>query len=604
MIEPFADALSKRILVCDGATGTMLYERGGSDATCFEELNLTDPDKIRLLHSDYIKAGVDIIQTNTFAANREKLAKHNLESKVDSINRAGVRLAKEVAQGIVYVAGTIGPIGLPLGQTSDKMATAIFEEQASSLIDEGSDLIILETFHSVERLVAAIKSIRSISSTIPIIAQMTFIEDNKEELEADIKQFVESITPLDITACGANCSVGPSHMLESVKLLSKYTKLPISAQPNAGMPKVSDDRLLYLTTPEYLLTYGKRFIKSGASIVGGCCGVTPDHIRALSKGAKALSPSRLEVKSVLLSKDNIDKEVPCATELKTNFSSKLAAKEWVQSVELLSPKGSDYRHTVRAVSKLKSKGIEFVNIPDGPRAMARMNSLSFGLILKQESKVTPIIHYTCRDRNLIGMQADILGADGLGIKDILIITGDPPKLGKYPDATAVYDFDSIGLVKLISNLNRGVDIAGSPIKGKTSIHIGVGGNPGALNIDEELRRFESKVEAGAEFCMTQPVYDNRLFEKFLKSVESFKIPILIGILPLTSHKMAEFLHNEVPGMTIPSAIRNDLSKNQDGAKDIGAKIAKETLDCFRDTVDGVYMMSPAVEIETILSILS
>lgn len=604
MTEKFRDALLKRLLVCDGAIGTMFYSKGVTINRCYEELNIIQPDLVRELHRDYIKVSADIIETNTFGANRYKLRHFGLEDKVAAINKAGISLAIDEARGGVFVAGSIGPLGIsvePYGMLTAGQARSAFAEQGQELVKGGADLILFETFHDLNELEAAITAIKSIDEKIPIIAQVAFEADGKTKYGATPAQAVSRIESLGVDAVGANCSVGPADMLDVVNAMTSVTRLPVIAQPNAGMPKLVDDRLIYLTTPDYLMTYGKRFIRAGVRIIGGCCGTTPEHISVLKNAVRALSPSRVEVSQT---EETQKKEIAeTLREEKTPMAKKLVEGKWVQSVELLPPKGPDPSQTLVKAEKLKNGGIDCINIPDGPRAMARMSPMSLALLFKKIG-IEPILHYTCRDRNLLGMQSDILGAHAVGIRNILAITGDPPKLGSYPNATAVYDVDAIGLVKMIKNLNRGLDIVGNQINGKTSIHIGVGVNPAAANIDEELRRLKLKVEAGAEYCMTQPVFETDKLFKFLDSIDKFRVPVLVGILPLASSRSAEFLHNEVPGMLIPEEIRSSLKSAGDNAGEVGIEIARKALAQTRGRVQGAYVMAPVGGVEAAIKVLS
>jgi len=583
----------------------MLYSKGVTINRCYEELNLTQPDLVRELHRDYVKAGADIIEANTFGANRFKLRHFGLEDKVKQINNAGLALAMEEARGSAFVAGSIGPLGLsvePYGKITISEASDAFRDHGTGLVEAGADLIMFETFHDLNELETAVKAIRSLSPDIPIVAQMAFEADGKTVHGATPSQVVNALEGLNIDAVGANCSVGPADMLDVVRAMASSTRLPVFAQPNAGMPRVVDDRLIYLTTPEYLLTYAKRFIRAGARVVGGCCGTTPAHTAALKGAVLALSPSRVEVSETPQAKsDEVIKET--RRQDKTPMAKKLCEGKWVQSVELLPPKGPDATRVLGHAKKLKEAGIDCLNIPDGPRAMARMSPMAMALLFKNEIGVEPILHYTCRDRNLLGMQSDILGAHAVGIKNILAITGDPPKLGNYPNATAVYDVDAIGLVKMIRNLNRGMDIVGNAVNGQTAIHIGVGVNPGAANIEEEIRRFELKVESGAEFCMTQPIFETEKLFSFLDRIERFRIPVLVGILPLASLRSAEFLHNEVPGMQVPKEIRESLKRAGDDALETGVMIAREALEETRGRVQGVYVMAPVGGADTALRLL-
>ncbi|MDH5755220.1 MAG: bifunctional homocysteine S-methyltransferase/methylenetetrahydrofolate reductase [Nitrospinota bacterium] len=605
MTQSFKDALAGGLLVCDGAGGTMFYSKGVTINRCYEELNLTQPDLVRDVHREYMKAGADIIETNTFGANTFKLRHYGLEEKMEQILKAGAALALEEGRGSVYVAGSIGPLGVsvaPYGKISLEEAAEEYRKVTSILARSGVDLFMFETFHDLTELSTAITSAREVAGHIPIVAQMAFEEDGKTLHGATPAQVVHALEKLGVDALGANCSVGPAGMLDVIKKMTASTTLPVIAQPNAGMPKEVEDRLIYLTTPDYLMTYGKRFIRAGARIVGGCCGTTPAHIAALKGAALALSPSRVEISSAQADGAPAVEQTPTAE--KTPMSAKLASGQWVTSVELLPPKGANPEKVLAQTRSLKEAGVDCVNIPDGPRAMARMSPLPLALLLRNEIGMEPILHYTCRDRNLLGIQSDILGAHAIGVRNILAITGDPPKLGAYPNATAVYDVDAIGLVKMISNLNRGHDIVGNPIEGHTAIHIGVGCNPGAANLDEELRRFEKKVEAGAEFCMTQPVFDPQILFAFLDRIRQFKIPVMVGILPLASSRSAEFLHNEVPGMSVPDNIRQRMAEAGDGAREVGVQIAREALEQTRSAVQGVYIMAPVGGARTALKVLA
>ncbi|MDH5678933.1 MAG: bifunctional homocysteine S-methyltransferase/methylenetetrahydrofolate reductase, partial [Nitrospinota bacterium] len=560
---------------------------------------------VRDVHREYMKAGADIIETNTFGANTFKLRHYGLEEKMEQILKAGAALALEEGRGSVYVAGSIGPLGVsvaPYGKLSLEEAAEEYRKVTSILARSGVDLFMFETFHDLTELSTAITSAREVAGHIPIVAQMAFEEDGKTLHGATPAQVVHALEKLGVDALGANCSVGPAGMLDVIKKMTASTTLPVIAQPNAGMPKEVEDRLIYLTTPDYLMTYGKRFIRAGARIVGGCCGTTPAHIAALKGAALALSPSRVEISSAQADGAPAVEQTPTAE--KTPMSAKLASGQWVTSVELLPPKGANPEKVLAQTRSLKEAGVDCVNIPDGPRAMARMSPLPLALLLRNEIGMEPILHYTCRDRNLLGIQSDILGAHAIGVRNILAITGDPPKLGAYPNATAVYDVDAIGLVKMISNLNRGHDIVGNPIEGHTAIHIGVGCNPGAANLDEELRRFEKKVEAGAEFCMTQPVFDPQILFAFLDRIRQFKIPVMVGILPLASSRSAEFLHNEVPGMSVPDNIRQRMAEAGDGAREVGVQIAREALEQTRSAVQGVYIMAPVGGARTALKVLA
>ena len=612
MAQSFKEALNDKILVCDGAMGTALYSRGIYINRCFDELNLTNPDLVREVHREYIKSGTDIIETNSFGANRFKLKHHGLGDKVYKINKTSAAIAKDEARGGVFVAGAIGPLGggvEPLGKISKLKAKEAFTEQAEGLLHGGVDLFILETFSDLNELHQAYIAVRELCAkdTVekPIITQITFEDDGNTFYGVSPVRAAKEMESWGTDVAGANCSIGPQPMLESIQKMAASCSIPLSVMPNAGLPKMIEGRHIYLSTPEYFATYAKRFIRSGVRILGGCCGTTAEHIKLVRSAVKALSPSRIEITETTKSDKTPETITPVLTAQKSDLAKKLSDNKFVVSVELLPPKGCDPSKVLGAAKKLKEAGVDNSNIPDGPRASARMSSMSLAGLFLREVGIEPIIHYTCRDRNLLGMQSDILGAEAEGIKNILAVTGDPPKLGNYPDATAVYDVDAIGLVKLINNLNHGLDVAKNPIGKPAGIHIGVGVNPGAINIEEEERRFRQKVEAGAEFVLTQPVFDDKLFSNFLERNKDFNIPILIGILPLTSYKSAEFIHNEVPGMNIPENIRERMKKADaaNTARETGIEIARDALQKMKDKANGAYIMAPVGGVDTALKVL-
>lgn len=591
-------------MLCDGAMGTYLYSKGEYITHSYDQLSLTKPDLIREVHREYIAAGADIIETNSFGANRIRLARHGLEAKVREINLAAAKNAVYEARGGVYVAGAVGPLGAaiaPIGTVPPEEARDVFEEQASALIEGGVDLIMLETFTSLPELEIAVQAVRKASADIPIVAQMSFGEDGLTPLGDPAEKVAAALDALPVDVIGANCSVGPAPMLEIIPKLTSATRKPVSAMPNAGYPRMHEGRMIYMTTPEYLETYAKRLIRSGVKLIGGCCGTTPAHIRALRHTVQSLSPSKISVEVKPVKPE--EAVAPAPTAEKSPLSKKLAEGKFVTCVEILPPKGADPAKVLEMAKQLKDAGVDACNIPDGPRASARMSPMSLALLFKQKVGIEPVLHYTCRDRNILGMQSDILGAHAIGLRDILAVTGDPPKLGNYPEATAVYDVDAVGLVKIISNLNHGMDVAGNRIGQPTAIHIGVGVNPVAINIEEEVRRLRQKVANGAEFIFTQPVFDTERFFQFRKMTAEITVPLFIGILPLTSLRMAEFLHNEVPGMSVPDEIRKRLADAGEQAAELGMKLAGEALAAVRGDVQGVYVMSPGGGVKAALGVL-
>ena len=608
-MKTFRERLGKEIILFDGGVGTYLYEKGVFINTCFDELNLINQDIVSEVHRDYVNAGADVIETNTFGATRFKLAPHGLEKKVYEINLKGAQLAKKVAQDKVLVAGSVGPLGVqiePLGKISFDEAKDLFKEQIKGLIDGGADLIILETFSLVSELQQAIRAVKELDSTIPVIAQMTINDDGRLLSGASLESFVAGITEYKPDAIGLNCSVGPKAMLEALEDLKTLTSLPLSVQPNAGLPQNVGGRNIYMTSPEYVAEYSKRFIQTGAVIVGGCCGTNPGHIRAIRRAVQALQPAkRMDVKMADLKVTAPETVKVYPLSEKSRLANKFIRKEFVTLVELVSPRGVSPAKEIAKARQLHHFGIDAINIPDGPRASARMSALAMASIFLKEVGIEPVLHFACRDRNVIGMQSDLLGSWALGIRNLIAITGDPPKLGNYPDATAVFDVDAIGLVNIINRLNHGLDLAGNPIGDPTGFCIGVGVNPGAINLDEEIRRLDWKIEAGAEYVVTQPVFDIRILERFLKRITHVQLPLLCGIWPLVSYRNAEFMNNEVPGASVPAEILDRMRKTttkEEGFAE-GVAIAKETYEFIKGEVAGVQLSAPMGRIEGVSMIL-
>jgi methionine synthase I (cobalamin-dependent)/5,10-methylenetetrahydrofolate reductase len=603
----FQEFLKHNIVVCDGAMGTMLYSRGIFINQCFEQLNLTRGSLIEDIHREYVKAGAEVIETNTFGGNAARLALHGLGESVREINRAGAEIARKVAGEEVFVAGSIGPLGKlvePIGTIGAEEARRYFREQAEALEEGGVDLFILETFFDVQEILLAIAAVRSFSK-LPIVAQMTINEDGNTLYGVTPETIVQTLEREDVDVVGLNCSVGPATILEAIERMRRVSEIALSAQPNAGLPRQVEGRLIYLSTPEYMAEYAKRMIQKGARMVGACCGSTPAHIRAIRGAVKALQPSRVAAHLEIREAREAEGARAVAAREKSPLSRKIAEGKFVVSVEIDPPRGTDAGKALAAARLLHERGVDAINIADGPRASARMSPLSLALLFKNEVGIDTILHYCCRDRNILGMQSDLLGAHALGLRNVLLVTGDPPKLGDYPFATAVFDVDSIGLVRMAGRLNRGLDVAGNPVGEPTAFYIGVGANPGAIDLEEEVRRFERKVESGAEYFLTQPVYDVRLLERFLNRIEGCRIPMLVGILPLSSYRNAEFLHNEVPGMQVPEAIRERMRRAESGekAREEGIAIAQEALREVRAMAQGVYIMPPFGRAEIALRVL-
>jgi len=597
MPAEFVARLKQSPILCDGAMGTLLYSKGVFINRSYDELNVSQPDLIRGIHHEYLQAGAEIIETNTFGANSFRLGRHSLADKVAEINRAGVRLAREAAKSFdVWVAGSVGPLGTriePLGKTSFEEARAAFREQIAALAESGVDLLILETFGYLEEIRQAILAARDVNSSIPIIAQVTIDEDGNCLDGSDPETFAPKLAEWGAEVIGCNCSVGPVAMLDAIERVHAATSLPLAAQPNAGIPRSVDGRNIYLCSPEYMASYARKFVAAGVRVVGGCCGTTPDHIRKM-KGALRVGEARGKSAGSHAAVSHEPTAVPAVPlEKRSQIGRKLASGEFLTMVEIVPPKGTDVRKEVEGARFLKSVGVDAVNIPDSPRASARMSNQALSLLIQREVGIEAILHYTCRDRNVLGIQSDLLGADAVGIRNLICITGDPPKMGNYPDATAVFDVDAIGLVNIVHNLNRGLDIGGNPIGIGTGFVIGVGANPGLTDLDEEVRRFEYKVQAGAEYVVTQPVFDLRLLEKFLQRIEHCRIPVVAGIWPLVSVRNAEFMKNELR-VSVPDSILERMARTQnpEAARAEGVAIAREMLIAAKQMVQGAQISAP------------
>jgi homocysteine S-methyltransferase len=599
-VKPFLERLRDGVVVCDGAMGTMLYARGVFVNRCFDELNVSQPDLVRSVHEEYVEAGADVVETNTFGAHRYKLGPHGFEGQVRKINREGARLARQAANGRALVGGSLGPLGKPLepfGNIAFADAQAAYLEQAEGLTEGGVDLFLIETMPSLDQARAALEAVRSVSDR-PVVVSLTFNEEGTTFYGDKPEDVVRALEEWGVPVVGANCSQGPQPMLETIQRMAAVVKTAkLAAMPNAGAPAMVEGRYVYLCTPEYMASYARRFLAAGVSFVGGCCGTTPAHIRNLVRSVRMVQPAR-EVVTIEAPERAKEAPSPVAREEKSPLARSLG-KKFVVSVELDPPKGADAGRIIDRAQHCKEKEIDAINVADGPRASARMSAQSLCVLMQNKVGIDTILHYTCRDRNLLGIQSDLLGAYALGLRNILAITGDPPKLGDYPDATAVYDVDSIGLIRIIDHLNHGCDLAGNLIGPALGIHIGCGADPSKPDLEKEVRRLEQKVEAGAEYVMTQPIYDPRAVERFLGMIKHLDRPVLIGILPLYSHKNAEFLHNEVPGMSIPDGIRERMRVAGSGekAQAEGVAIAQDAILAARDTAQGAYIMPPFNKVE-------
>lgn len=592
----FVRALLARPVLCDGAMGTLLYSKGIFINRCYDELNLSQPELISGIHEDYLHAGAEVIETNTFGATSFRLARHGFADKVREINLAGARLARDAAKSFhALVAGAVGPLGVriePLGKVSREEARDAFRAQIQALVEGGIDLLILETFGSLDELHQAILASREANADLPVVAQVTIDEDGSCLDGSTPELFGQKLTEWGADVVGINCSVGPVAMLDAIERLRQVTSAPLSAMPNAGMPRSVEGRNIYLCSPEYMASYARKFVAAGARLVGGCCGTTPEHIRVMKSAIRASNAKSALAHASPAGKIPAAVE-PLAIEKRSRIGAKLAGGEFVTLVEVVPPKGVNASKEIEGARYLKSVGIDAINIPDSPRASARMSNQALCLLIQQQVGIETVLHYSCRDRNVLGIQSDLLGACAIGIRNLICITGDPPKMGNYPDATAVFDVDAIGLVNIVRNLNHGLDVGSNPMGNATSFVIGVGANPGAPNLDEEIRRFEFKVEAGAEYAVTQPVFDLKLLENFLRRIEHCRIPVLAGIWPLVSVRNAEFMKNELR-VSVPDSIlaRMSAASSAEAARAEGVAIAREMLIAVRDEVQGAQISAP------------
>ena len=617
MITSFLDQLKhKRVLLFDGGMGTLLYSHGVFINRCFDELNVSSPELVADCHREYVQAGADAIETNTFGANRIKLKAHGLEDKLREINLRGAEIARQAAGDAVLVAGSVGPLGIkiePWGPTSVEEAQEIFREQIEMLAKGGVDLLILETFGDLNEIHQALVAARQ-ASKLPVVAQMTLQSDGDSLYGTAPELFARRLDEWGADVIGINCSIGPGVALQAVERIVPVVQRPVSVQPNAGVPRNVEGRNIYLASPEYFEEYAKRFIQAGARVVGGCCGTTPDHIRAMRKAVFALAPeSRERSVSVLAARPRENGALAAQAESplaeRSSLGRKLAAGDFITAIELVPPRGHCCKRVLVRAAKAKEAGVDLINIPDGPRASARMSPMAMAVKIESEVGLEALLHYTCRDRNLLGMQSDLLGAACLGLRNLLLVTGDPPKMGDYPDATAVFDVDAIGLTNMVSRLNQGLDLGGGSIGAPTDFVIGVGVNPGAINLEYELKRFYWKVDAGAHYAITQPVFDFGLLETFLEAIDkrNLRIPIIAGIWPLLSLRNAEFMNNEVPGASVPPEIMARMAaaqeKGGDYARQTGLHIARETLARMRPLIRGVQVSPPMGRIEMALRVL-
>ena len=611
MKRALADRIADdRVHVLDGAMGTMLYSKGVFVNVCYDELCSSRPEVVREIHEEYVRAGAEIIETNTFGANPVKLSSYGLDGRTEEINRDGARLARSVAGESVCVVGAMGPLGIriePFGPTAREEAEEFFRRQAAGLLDGGVEGFILETFTDLDEVTAAIRGVRSVSQ-LPVIAQMTVGEDGKTAYGTDVERIAVALTELGADVIGLNCAVGPANMLDAIERMAEVTDRPLAAQPNAGLPRDVGDRKIYLSSPDYIANYAKRLIGAGTRFVGGCCGTTPEHIKKIRDLVATLQPRQV---TVVVKRDEVA-PAPDVTAAplaeRSSWGRKLAQGHFVASVEVSPPRGAAPDELVAKATALKSAHVDAVSILDGPRAQSRMSALAAAIILQRDVGVETIIHYTCRDRNMLGMMSDLLGAAAAGLRNILIVTGDPPRTGPYPDATAVFDIDSIGLTNVAYRLNHGLDPGGNPIGEPTRYVIGVALNHTAIDTDRELRRLHWKVDAGADFAVTQPIFDPAQLETFIaQASDQLRIPVVGGIWPLLSARNAEFLANEVPGVEVPAGVLRRMRRAQErGAEQAqaeGVAIAREMIEALNGMVQGIHVSAPLGRVEVALEVI-
>jgi len=592
--HPFLERLRRGPLLGDGAMGTQLHARGVSFERCFDELNLTEPRIVEEIHRAYISAGAELIETNTFGANRIKLARHGLETRVRDINFRAVKLgreAREISGEPVFIAGSVGPIGQqlePIGRITIAQATVAFEEQIAALLEGGADLLVLETFTNLPELLAAVSAARK-TADLPIVAQMTFAEDGLTLSAEEPSQVVQALERAGVDVIGVNCGVGPQVALQVLEAMRQQTRLPLSGQPNAGLPARVEGRFFYFATPEYFATFARQAADLGVAYIGGCCGTTPGHIAAMRAALRpigATTPIRKPIASSAIPVDlNPAEQLP-----PTPFAQRLADHKFVVSVEIDPPRGLNPSKCIAGAQLVKEAGADAINIGDSPMARVRMSALSLALMIQSQVGIDTLIHFTSRDKNLMALQAELIGAHALGIRNIIALTGDPPRIGDYPSATGVWDVDSIGLIKILQRLNDGYDWLGTSIGRPASFTIACAVNPSAEDLDHEIDRFRQKIDAGAQVAMSQPLYDRSTLERFFERTGPLPIPFLLGVLPLQSFRHAEFMHNEVPGIVVPQPLRERMRQAGENGIAEGLQQSRELLDDTRHLIQGVYLM--------------
>lgn len=604
----FLEELHERALVCDGAMGTQLYSKGIPINRCFEELNLVMPSLVKEVHEDYQKAGAEILETNTFGANPLRLAAYGLREKLREINEAGVRLARECAGPGTFVAGAVGPLGVrlqPLGLCTREQAHEAFREQILVLADAGVDVILLETFYDLEEIQEALAAARA-ACDLPVVAQVTIDDDGNLLSGTSPEDFTRILLAAGADAVGCNCSVGPKVMLDTIQRMASLSNRPLTAQPNAGLPMNVGGRNIYLCSPEYMAGYAGRFLQNGVKLLGGCCGTTPEHIRAIQEAVRASQPSRPKVAvsamppAVVASKTL--EPIPLAA--RSQLARKMAQKEFLVLADILPPQGCDPTKELEGAQYLAQSGVDGIYVPDGPRAGARMSAQVLAHLIQKEAGIETMAQYSCRDRNIVGIQSDLLGAHVLGLRNLVLITGEPPRKGNYPDATAVFDVDSIGLTKIVANLNQGLDIGGNFLGNQTGFWVAVLANPSAMDFEQEVDRLEAKVRVGAECMLTFPVFDLEQLDRFLERTRTLRLPLIAGLYPLTSYRNAEFLSNELQiSIAEPILERMRAVESGEAARAAGIRIAQELALELRNRVQGIHVTAPLGRYSSVIEVI-
>ncbi|MBI4468289.1 MAG: bifunctional homocysteine S-methyltransferase/methylenetetrahydrofolate reductase [Acidobacteria bacterium] len=608
-IYQLTDLLDRGVILADGAMGTQLIARG-TDPGAIAQQNILKPEVIRSIHLEYVLAGAQLIETNTFGANRLRLKETGLEEHLVEINRAGVRLARDAARTArenVFVAGSVGPLGAlvkPYGNLTLADLAEAYVEQISILVDEGVDAIIIETHPSLLEALEAVRAARNVSPTIPVIAQMTFMEDGRSKFGDDLRRSLEALAAADADVVGVNCS-GPQMTFDFIEAFLRSTDLRVSVMPNAGLPQSIGGRQIYLSSPDYLQEYAKRFVEAGANLIGGCCGTTPEHIRAMAEAVRGQAPRRVRDRSVAVVLDRsaelLNPAEPAAP-LEDRFLARLG-REFVLTAEAAPPRGLDCTASIEVAQTLKGLGVDAINVSENPLARVRMSCLALAHLIQSRAGIEVVLHFSCRDRNLPNLQSDLLGAAALGIRHILALTGDPSAVGELPRPTSAFEVNATGLVRIIHGFNHGFTLTGTEIGRPTSFRVGVAVNPAAPDLEAEVAKLEERVEAGAHFAQTQPVFDPDLFERFLARIQAIRIPLIVSVLPLTSARHAEFLHNEIPGIVSPEAVRNRMKAANGDPRKEGLQIAREFIERVRPLVSGAHIIPHSDHVASVTGLI-